>query len=206
MWNAFVLASLSILVSACTDQTAPKLLSEQNVESPQTAETVVPKPTPTREPTAESVIQIPPCAELVSEETVFETFNPYYSRIENDQKQQEFFTSVMGPAATEALSHAQEVRTCSWGIPNSDGMNTTRIAVLPEDAKNRFVAALRESDFVEQTIENGTSFTWQHDRMVGSSIIWYGFHDNILVASLSESHAGGLGEPMLNAVARTSKE
>ncbi|MBK0419594.1 hypothetical protein JD276_11170 [Leucobacter sp. CSA1] len=183
-----VAAVLLVALSAC----APEPTSESQ-ESPAETETPTSSPAETTGPPPEtgSPIVIPECERLIPLNRIVGRFSPEWAPVPEDQQLVEIFEGAIGPVARESLDRASQRRFCAWGIPNSDGLIHINVAELPQDVRDRLVAALRESDYIESEEAGAEVFISEIEGpFVGAHDIWYGFAGNVWVTSLGS----GLGD------------
>lgn len=159
-------------------------------------------PTPPSDAEPEPTL-IPGCEELVPIEIAHTKLEPHFQFIGDDPTTQQRMIASLGPAAQRALGSATQTSYCLWAIPNSDGYSSIIIAELPTAAREEFLAELRASDFTEAEMNGSPTFVWESNVRLGSRFIWYGFTDDLLVASLALEPDGDIGGPALEALKST---
>ena len=164
------------------------------------------KPTP--EPEAVPVappVMIPPCEDLVSASEVHARFGELFQHFPGESFADSYMSTAIGPAAQAAITQSSQMLYCSWGIPQSDGGTSILVADIPKQAKEEFLSALRDSDFVESQSPDVSSFVWESDAQLGPRYIWYAFADSVLVASLALTPDGSLGETVVSSLQRANE-
>ncbi|KTR86220.1 hypothetical protein [Leucobacter chromiiresistens] len=120
--------------------------------------------------------------------------------LENSTKLKELaYAESFGPAAIDALDGAEQVVQCSWAYPNADGVATVFVARLPTSTRERFVASLRDSVFIERTAGSAVIFEDHGPQRRKSMPVSYGFVEDLWV-----THIGVL--PLFEPVLRRTSE
>lgn len=199
----------ALLMATSVTACAPEPSHKAGVTDPPAAGSPTPSapttPTPPSDAEPESTL-IPGCEELVPMEVAHTKLESHFQFIGDDPTTQDRMIASLGPAAQRALGNATQTSYCLWAIPNSDGHSSLIIAELPAPAREDFLAELRASDFTEAEMNGSPTFVWESNVRIGSRFIWYGFTDNLLVASLALEPDGDIGGPALEALACRGRE
>ena len=101
----------------------------------------------------------------------------------------QFRAPRLGPAAITALTQATEARSCAWAIPNSDGFVFFSIFRIPDQPRESFLAALRDSDYSETQHHGAPVFSYDDgDRGFAAGPLKFAFIGPFVMHS-QERHA-----------------
>ncbi len=204
--QAMSLAAASVLMLGLASCAPESGASDERTASPSSSRESEPsqkpssEPAPTEEPAPETEptpVVIPECEQLVPIDVVHEKLGPAFVFTPESGPFRDMLLGAVGPSAQEAISRAEQTSFCSWGIPQSDGLNLLMVAELPADARDAFLAELRASEFVETETAGSPTFVWEDEPGLSQRFLWYGFTGDLLVISVGASADGGVGVPAL---------
>jgi hypothetical protein len=145
-------ALLVALLAGCAPLAPTPTPSSTAKPTPTATKTASPTPTPAAValviPACESVLSIVDVRAFFSEST---EFLGEYTTADID------FTN--NPWSGTALAAASQSRICIWGVPNSDGAFTVRLAELDESARAALQAELTASGYSSTTMGAVTAMT-----------------------------------------------
>lgn len=155
---ALTLAGCAAAPQAAAPAREPAATAPGPVATPTPGPTPTPTPTPTPEP-----LVFPECTALnaVAEQEQAEFFATGLAELVKDRPRETdraAFTEFTGPSAQLAANAAVQHRACLWVLYITAGI-TEYAAELPAAPRDAFIAALRDSDYVESTNGPATVFT-----------------------------------------------
>lgn len=156
-----VCVAAALTLAGCT--AAPQAAAPTREPAATTAEpATTPTPTPTPTPEPEPVV-FPECTALnaTAEQEQAEFFATGLADLVKDRARETdraAFTEFTGPSAQLAAESAVQHRACLWILYITAGL-TEYAAELPAAPRDAFIAALRDSDYVESTNGPATVFT-----------------------------------------------
>ncbi len=159
---------------------------------------------PRTKPSAER-LAIPDCETLVPIERVHDIAGEDFVYLPDAQNLADFYLDTRGPAAGTAIEAATDRVICSWGIPQTDALNTVMVAAVPDPAQGDFLDALRKSDFAESSIDGAPVFTWKQEPTIGPSVNWYAFEGDFVIGGLVSNESGELAAVALDTMRRLAE-
>ncbi|SJN08499.1 hypothetical protein FM113_02955 [Leucobacter sp. 7(1)] len=157
-----------ILLAGCSSAPAKDPQGTAPAAEPAAPGSERPAPTQSAEPEPEPIV-LPDCEEAnATAEGEQATF--FASGLASSLQPWNYETEVLsfaqytGPSAQDAAAQASQRRVCSWALYTVNAMTQTT-AELPPETRDSFLAALRDSDYIESARGAATVFTHVVDRV-----------------------------------------